>query len=114
MWGGWNGDVMVPDGAAYNPVSNAWRELPQSPVGASPSDTLAVWTGREMVVVGAVGDLAAYSPSQNQWTRLPDPPSGKVFSPTFLRAGSEVIVWGGASTSNPGFSNDGAILHMRP
>lgn len=110
VWGGWNSKGMLSDGAAYNPASNTWRQLPRGPIGAAPLDSSAVWTGREMVVVGSDGALAAYSPRENEWAALPDPPSGRVMSPTLVSEGDEVILWGGLAHDDESYSASGAIL----
>lgn len=117
VWGGWNkANEALFDGAAYDPASDKWRDLPRAPVSAGLPDTPVAWTGQEMVVVGAMGDLAAYSPEENEWATLPEPPMGEVMSPTILRAEGELIVWGGASLSKSAnsvsFSHEGAILHL--
>lgn len=113
VWGGWSEDTALSDGAAYNPASNSWRELPPAPIGAGDSDTVDVWTGREMIVVGANGDLAAYSPAGNEWTKLPEPPSGAVMSPTLVRAEDRLILWGGVPARNVGWlPNQGALLYL--
>jgi N-acetylneuraminic acid mutarotase len=117
VWGGWNkANETLFDGAAYDPVSDAWRDLPRAPVSAGHPDTPVAWTGQEMVVVGAMGDLAAYSPEENEWAKLPEPPMGEVMSPTILRAEGELILWGGASppksANSASLSREGAILHL--
>jgi hypothetical protein len=77
VWGGswpWSDPVAISDGAAYDPVANAWRRLPAAPLGTGTS--AGTWTGRELVVAGAVEDgiaeVAAYDPTTNAWRRLPD------------------------------------------
>lgn len=119
--GGWdeaNGKVFrLFDGAAYDPASDTWRDLPRAPVRAGVPGSPVAWTGQEMVVVGTGGELAAYSPKENEWVTLPEPPTGKVISATLLRAGGELILWGGvapptqADAAAP-FSNKGAILEL--
>lgn len=109
VWGGWNSRVL-PNGAAYNPMTNTWREMPRAPISAALLDSSVGWNGREMVVVGADGTLAAYSPRENEWAMLPDPPTGRVMSPTLVREGNEVVLWGGIKPDDEGFSASGAAL----
>jgi hypothetical protein len=69
------------DGAAYNPTTDTWRQLPPAPVrgGMGPG----VWTGRELLFVGdpyrasAGGKLtgAAYDPASNRWRRISTSPA---------------------------------------
>lgn len=59
VWGGTGnqgvqGDAKA-DAAAYDPVSDVWRPLPDSPLEPR-SEHTAVWTGIAMIVWGGVGD----------------------------------------------------------
>ena len=112
VWGGWMEEAAVSDGAAYNPVSNTWRELPRAPIESAILDSSAVWTGREVVVVGADSKVAAYSPKENEWATLPGPLTGAVDMPTVLGTDGEVILWGGVPSSGDAYSNEGAILRL--
>lgn len=69
------------DGAAYDPVADRWRRIPEAPIGARIRFG-AAWTGAELVVVGG-GDMygaarpgigAAYSPAEDRWRLLPELP----------------------------------------
>ena len=82
LWGGWRNGAPRNDGVAYNPMTNAWRDLPAAPI-AGRWNHQAVWTGREMLVYG--GDFewmgasrsiegAAYDPVTNTWRRIADAP----------------------------------------
>ena len=89
------------EGAAYDPALETWRLLPRAPLGLNQAQ--GVWTGHELVVVGALLDGnnwsatehavgIAYNPEANSWRRLPDFP----LSPQALTAawsGSEVLAW---------------------
>ncbi len=79
--GGCCGDAFT-DGSAYNPATNRWQRLPRSPLAGS-QNPLAVWTGREVIVlVGSVNPAsgkpwptrlaraAAYDPVSNRWHRI--------------------------------------------
>ena len=76
VWGGLTGTgsapVAPPHGEAYDPATNRWTALPQSPLRGRASPT-AVWTGTEMIVCGGsvpgepqattFTDGAAYTPA---------------------------------------------------
>jgi hypothetical protein len=94
-------------GQAYNPATNTWRQLPAMPF--SRADFAAVWTGSQVLVWGGVTGSSpaspvpphgeAYDPATNQWTALPEAPlTGRAF-PTAVWTGSQLIVWGGDTTS---------------
>ena len=86
------------EGFAYDPATRRWATLPASPLGrAGRNLTLAVWTGRYLVVgggdsqAGRKKDAAAYDPVTNSWMRLPDAPVG------FEGNGTAPDIWTGAS-----------------
>ena len=101
IWGGEIGDGSHrrPDnGAAYDPRTDSWRELPRSPIWSLASHS-AVWTGTEMIVWGGV-DMqdkgAAYNPRSDSWrTIAPGPIEGR-HRHAAVWTGTEMIVWGGA------------------
>jgi Sporulation and spore germination len=75
-----------------SPLAGTWRSLPPSPVGPLTSRS-AVWTGRELIVLGRAGGARtalSYMPARTAWRRLPAPS-------VFGRAawtGKELLVWG--------------------
>jgi hypothetical protein len=84
----WTGEELISwsSGQAYDPARDRWRSIPPAPVTAAP-ETRAVWTGRELVVLGAIAECppnadcstlpnaaAAYDPKTDTWRRLPDLP----------------------------------------
>ena len=84
IWGGGAGDGAAAhqfaDGAAYDPRSDSWRTLADSPL-AERVDATVAWTGQEMLVFAGLGqsasfldDGAAYDPSSDTWRRLPSAP----------------------------------------
>ena len=94
--------VILRDAAAYNPTSNAWRTLPPLPAGRR--DMTAVWTGRDLLVVGGSGaagrllvGVFAYRPSTNRWRMLAPLPRGRS-SHSAVWTGKQLIVWGGSIT----------------
>ncbi len=69
------------DGAAYDPSTNAWRPLAESPLGGRSSPAFA-WTGEEVLVLGGfddefepLTDAAAYNPTTDSWRSIPNPPA---------------------------------------
>ncbi len=121
VWGGDGGGSIFSDGGRYNPSTDSW--LPTATGGAPGAHYAhtAVWTGTEMIVWGgssATGfpydnDGGRYSPSTNIWlpvthSWVPTTTSGAPAarsSHTAVWTGSEMIVWGGSTSS--GRVNDG-------
>lgn len=83
VWGGFatygnetdsDRDFVFADGAAYNPLTDTWRTLSESPLTDRCDHTLT-WTGTEMLVFGglplcgdlAAGDAALYNPETDTW-----------------------------------------------
>lgn len=59
-------------GAAYQPATDTWRRLPDSPL--SPQASTAAWNGTELVAWDYLVEAAAYDPATDEWRRLPSPP----------------------------------------
>jgi hypothetical protein len=70
LWGGGSGGEVNRGGVAYDPVTGARQMLPQAPFGGPNAD--GVWTGKELVVVGAAGTAGA-SARPPPTTRRPGP-----------------------------------------
>ncbi len=95
------------DGLALDPAEHQWRALPSPPLAAPLLYASAVWTGRELIIVGQVcwaptspdmcypGGYAAvaYNPNQNRWATLPPPPSSK--RPTHETLATWAAGWSG-------------------
>lgn len=79
VWGGCKEETCrtrYADGAAYNPASNEWRLIAESPLSGR-NYHLAAWTGSEMLILGGWQSnrtAAAYSPSTDTWRLMPEPP----------------------------------------
>lgn len=111
VWGGASDrslDDFLDDGAAYDPATDRWRQLPPAPVSARAP--LHVWTGRELIVWGASAwsgevpiDGAAYDPIEDSWRTLPDAPTG-LGRATAVWTDREMIVLGDAGKGNDGSS----------
>ena len=116
VWGGFSGEespsrTAFADGAAYDPVTDAWSTLPAAPIPGRAMH-VAVWTGGSMVIWGGTGatgitaDGASYDPSTATWRMLaPSPLSGRLF-PSAVAAGGKLLLWGGLSTTDD--TSDGA------
>ncbi len=92
-------------GAAYDPARDKWRSIALAPVTLAPTTT-AVWTGRELVVVGAVPacldsancssdpvGAAAYDPSTDTWRLVPNAPI-ELSDIHAVWDGRQVVTWG--------------------
>lgn len=123
VWGGLsNGTTTAADrveGAAYDPATDSWRELPAS--GAERNElSAAAWTGKEMVVCltsvvstglpsGPAVVGLAYDPETNRWRDIASSPLSPREQTAFAWTGHELVVWGGISfTSGRETVADGA------
>jgi hypothetical protein len=107
IWGGWSGrygyefaEDFFDDGAAYDPLSDSWRMLPQAPIDARAP--LSIWTGREMLVWGTAlrvedrpRDGAAYDPATDSWRPIAEAPI-ELTDAIAVWTGTEMIVFGAA------------------
>jgi hypothetical protein len=80
-------------GAAYNPTTRTWRNLPPAPgpVQNMEGGYHAVWTGRELLGWG-MGLDAAYNPATNRWRRIA---AGGSAWAVMVWTGRQVLTWGG-------------------
>jgi hypothetical protein len=125
VWGGsrpvrGERELVLADGAAYDPERDRWRCLAPAPLRGAPMRVLgegleaeldAVWTGTGMIVGnGARG--AIYDPARDSWERMPPPPpSLRHWKPTdsAVWTGAQLIVWGGTTPGDSGdFTTAGA------
>lgn len=104
------------DGAAYDPLADAWRVLPTGGMGRD--FHTAVWTGTEMLVVGGVAsggepvpgtglcnppaqpqvalDDVAYDPATDTWRAIaPRPWQGTVLDSATAWDGTRLLLWSG-------------------
>lgn len=58
--------------AAYNPVNDSWRRLPDSEL--SPQASTAAWNGTELIAWDYNNQSAALDPRTGSWRTLPDVP----------------------------------------
>lgn len=79
-----------------------WRPIRDAPIPGR-SENALVWTEKEAVVWGGLGDSsavpprggAAYDPATDQWRTIPDAPIPGRSNPISAWTGSEVLVFGG-------------------
>jgi N-acetylneuraminic acid mutarotase len=79
--------------AAYDPAMNAWRKLAPPPGPGYSPKYRAVWTGRQMLVLGPF-DFEAFNPLTNEWRSLPRAPAIDATG-LVVWTGRELIGWGG-------------------
>lgn len=102
VWGGlgWTpegAEVVLDDGAAYDPASGTWRSLPTAP-GPGRAGAVAVWTGEEVLVLGGregttvLDDGLAYDPELDRWRTLPAGPLDGRLPQAATWAGDRVVV----------------------
>lgn len=91
IWGGERrgGGNPLAGGAAYNPETNTWRTMADSPLGTVPEPAW-VWTGEELVV-WVHRTAAAWNPEDNTWREIDEWP---LTSSSYRRAvwtGEEIV-----------------------
>ena len=87
--------------AAYNPARNSWRRLTPPPVRGDN----AVWDGRELIVVGALGNRrsnVAFNPVTNRWRTLAPLPIAENGGASLFWTGRRLLLW----TASRGYSYD--------
>lgn len=121
IWGGEDGLVALNSGGRYDPTTDTWVATNTTNAPAARAVHTAVWTGDEMIVWGGCPDVAGcivqgtpyntggrYNPATDSWT-----PTSTVNAPTpravhsAIWTGTEMIVWGGGTTSNIFFNTGG-------
>ncbi|HTD86228.1 MAG TPA: hypothetical protein VK850_06595, partial [Candidatus Binatia bacterium] len=95
------------DGGRYNPKSDHWSLMSQVNAPSPRSQFATIWTGREMIVWGGMGDDAtelndggSYDPQRDAWTRLAACPLDPRIEPSAVWTGDEMIVFGGLKIDN--------------
>lgn len=113
VWGGQDKDLNdLTDGYSYNPETRTWKRLPDfTKLNELYEAYDAVWTGREMIVIGEKfvnGDFLKtlvafrYDPYTGEWSDLPaeGAPSARTSEVVVWVAGAapgtgELLIWGG-------------------
>lgn len=95
------------DGGRYDPKRDRWTGMSELNAPSPRSQFTTIWTGREMIVWGGMGDGATelsdggrYDPETDSWTRLAASPLEPRFEPTAVWTGTEMIVFGGLKIDN--------------
>ncbi|HVM36717.1 MAG TPA: hypothetical protein VM784_15435 [Actinomycetota bacterium] len=102
-------------GAAYDPRTDSWRELPRGPLPAG-YDATGAWTGSEVVVLATpVGDepagapkraeAAAYDPARDTWRSLSRPPMAAYVGPPGAFLDGELFLLSLGGTVDGGETN---------
>lgn len=100
---GGGGEPARTDGAAYDPATDEWRPMAESPLPPagnvlSASSYASAWTGTELLVWGGPGPAAAaYDPATDRWRRLDPGPLGTRNQFGHTWTGTELVVYGGAT-----------------
>jgi N-acetylneuraminic acid mutarotase len=124
-WGGGCCGDAQSNGAAYNPATDTYRDLPRSPLAPSQGPKGA-WTGRELLLFvsgyspdgklypASLARAAAYNPATSTWRRIaPLPVSGMRFSGTAAWDGHELLVVGAGENARATFAYDPATNDWR-
>lgn len=95
------GEQVRGDGAAYDPDSDTWRPMADSPLPEDLGSQFryrGAWTGSELVVWGGpAGEGAAYDPVADSWRRIAPAPILTRTSFGLVWTGEEVVVVGGSA-----------------
>jgi N-acetylneuraminic acid mutarotase len=93
----------------YNPRTNRWRRLPNSPLlSIHDGHGIVVWTGREMIGWGggccgdAFSDGVAYTPATNRWRALAPTPLAGDQHPLGAWTGRELVLFVGSLNPDAG------------
>jgi hypothetical protein len=101
--------------AAYDPAKNTWRRIARLPVAGPRFAGRAVWSGRELLVVGAgarARSAFAYNPATNHWRRFAALPAGRVGA-TAVWTGRRLLLWGGEKPEASAELRDGLAYDPR-
>ena len=115
VWGGEtyrSSQGLLGTGGRYNPFTDTWTAIATTNVAPPRSGHTGVWTGNEMIVWGgATGETtngllvpysnsgARYNPATDSWLRTSINLQVARWRHTAIWTGSEMIVWGGATTN---------------
>jgi N-acetylneuraminic acid mutarotase len=113
IWGGTDENgTFLNTGARYNPVSGIWTRINTTNAPAARTGHRAVWTGTDMIVWGGnavapfvVGGTmitntgARYHLATDSWTPIAAG-GGSRQNHTAFWTGSEMLIWGGSTTSS--------------
>jgi N-acetylneuraminic acid mutarotase len=108
----WTGSEVIfwgsSGGGIYRPVTDHWSTISTVNAPLSRNEATAVWTGSEMIVWGGrdenggIPSGGIYTPNANVWSVLESPSifvAGATYQHVAAWTGTEMIIWGGISTS---------------
>lgn len=109
--------VALAAAASYDPAQDAWTSIDPPAELGFPMALLpaAVWSGEEVLLVGAPGfglpgdaplTGIAFDPDGRTWRALPDPPLSDRGGMASVWTGTELVLWGGAAST--GFTSEPA------
>jgi len=116
VWGGFDGSYLN-DGGRYNPEADSWTATSTTGAPVGRNRHTVVWTGSEMIIWGGfyydgsnhyLKNGGRYDPVADSWTATSttDAPSARQYH-TAVWTGSEMIVWGGETSSGALHSDGG-------
>jgi N-acetylneuraminic acid mutarotase len=121
IWGGEDGLTALNTGGRYDPDTNTWVATNSATAPSARAIHTAVWTGTEMIVWGGCPDVAGcivqgtpfntggrYNPTTDSWTatNTTNAPTARA-AHTAVWTGTEMIVWGGGTSTNIFFNTGG-------
>ncbi len=108
VWGGQTGGNSLGDGAAYDPVADAWSPLSLANSPAARAAHAGVWSGQELLVFGGEGstgtlaDGAAYDPVSGKWRPLSQTGNPQARSSAVAAwTGNALVLFGGLGNGVP-------------
>ncbi|MBN2381738.1 hypothetical protein JXQ70_02550 [bacterium] len=113
VWGGAdsNGRSCLSTGGKFNPLTNSWSTITNKEAPTARAEHTAVWNGSTMLIWGGRNfqardnfiSGAQYNPVTNSWKNTSEfnAPTPR-HSHSAVWTGSEMIVWGGFTTSSKG------------
>ncbi|MDO8505719.1 MAG: hypothetical protein Q7S48_04035 [bacterium] len=116
IWGGEASISTYNSGARYSPIEDSWTTVATSNGPSARTLHTAVWTGSEMVIwggcasqltsgCGRINTGGRYNPADGAWLTISavNVPTAR-YGHTAVWTGSEMIVWGGTTTSGTTFT----------
>lgn len=109
IWGGTpsSQEFSINSGGRYSPTLNSWIPMGSNQIPVPRNDSIAVWTGNEMVIWGgayipytnnpiALASGGRYSPTTDSWTPTSntDAPTARYYH-AGVWTGAKMVVWGG-------------------
>lgn len=123
LWGGMGDESeggVFAEGAAYDPTTDEWSDLPPAPIQprtghtvTASGDSMIVWGGGDDDASQTYADGAVYRPATNSWTPVDEAPIAGRGGHSAVWTGEELIVWGGRAGADGTELADGAAYDPR-